>query len=267
MTQYQQKLEAALVPIIGIHSLSTHESAERPFLEDRARLRMGLRDLDRQQNIERIVALAAAEIPDGMTVNPATRDWLNQFFEYAQDVSEEIAQHFWARLLALYIANPDAVFKRTLIALQSLDVWEVKAFIEYCSFAFILESGWRFVFEEAITRREMWGYVQGQDYTQHFINIGLLSPELATMRPRSTRGMKIRYFAKEYALVPPDEAVSKGDGPETSFGYRKFTPTGQQLAKAVKARIYYGYARNLIRTLDAQRNVQFSLLETETTLV
>ena len=263
MTNYQEKLSAALEPVIGIQSLTLNASAELPLLQDRTRLRINQRDLDRQQNIERIVDLASAEIPDGMTENPASRDWLNQFFDYAQDVSDEIAQQFWAKLLALYIANPEAVSKRSLIALHGLDVWEVKAFIEYCSFAFLLESGWPFVFEEAITRREMWGYVQGQDYTQHFINIGLLCPELMTMRPRSTRGIKIRYFAKEYDLVLPDDTGNKAEGSEISLGYRKFTPTGQQLAKAVKARIYYGYARNLIRTLDAQRNVQFKLRETE----
>ena len=263
MTHYQQKLATALEPIIGVQSLAMNHPTERPVLEERARLRVELRDLERQKNIERIAALAAAEIPEGMTENPATRDWLNQFFDYAQDVSDKTTQQLWARLLALYIANPDAVLKRSLIALHQLDVWEAKAFIEYCSFAFILDSGWRFVFEEAITRREMWGYVQGQDYTQHFINIGLLSPELVNMRPRATRGMKISYFAKEYDLILPDETGAKVEGGEICFGYRKFTNTGQQLAKAVKARIYYGYARNLIRTLDAQRNVQFKLRETE----
>ncbi len=264
MTLYIKKLNASIEPLIGLRSLSATDS---PTLEERTLIRLRQRDLDRQRNLERVIALATREMPVELTDNPASRDWLNLFFNYAQDVSDETAQQFWARMLALYIANPDGVFKRSLVALQSLDTWELKAFSEYCSFAFTLESGWRFVFEDMLTRREMWGYVQGQDYTQHFINIGLLSPELATMRPRSMRSMKVRYFSKEYELTPPDEAASKGDGLEISFGYRKFTPTGQQLAKAVKARIYNGYARNLIRTLDAQRNVQFRLLETEEALL
>ncbi len=263
MTKYDQKFAATLEPVIGTYTLTPQESSQSSSLEDRARLRITGRDLARQQNIERIVGLAAVESPDSLNDSPATRDWLNQFFDYAQDVADVNTQQVWARLLAIYVANPDTVFKRTLIALHQMDVWEVKAFIEYCSFAFVLDSGWRFVFEEAITRREMWGYVQGQDYTQHFINIGLISPELINMRPKATRGMKISYFAKEYDLVLPDETGAKVEGSEISFGYRKFTATGQQLAKAVNARIYYGYARNLIRTLEAQRNVQFKLRETE----
>ncbi len=262
MTNYQQKLATTLKPIIGAESLCI-ETSERPFLEDRARLRVGQRELERQQNIERIVELATAETPEGITENPATRDWLSRFFEYAQDISDETSQRLWARLLALYIANPDGVFKRSLIALHGFDTWEVKAFIEYCSFAFTLESGWHFVFEEAITRREMWGYVQGQDYTQHFINIGMLSPELNNMQPSISQGMKIGYFSKEYELVEQEDAATRINGLDIGFGYRKFTPIGQQLATAVKARVYHGYARNLIRTLDAQRNVQFRLLESE----
>ena len=79
MTNYQQKLATTLKPIIGAESLCIETSSERPFLEDRARLRVGQRELERQQNIERIVELATAESPEGITENPATRDWLSRF--------------------------------------------------------------------------------------------------------------------------------------------------------------------------------------------
>ena len=75
--------------------------------------------------------------------------------------------------------------------------------------------------------------------------------------------MKIGYFSKDYELVELEDTATRINGLDIGFGYRKFTTTGQQLALAVKARVYNGYARNLIRTLDAQRNVQFRLLESE----
>lgn len=263
MSQYLQKFTAALEPVIGAQSFSHSEPADPALLEDRARQRISRRDMHRQQNIERIVGLAAAELPDGINDHQTAGDWLNQYFDYAQDVADETSQQVWAKLLAQYVANPESVSKRSIIALHGMDAWEIKAFIEYCSFAFILENGWRFVFEETITRREMWGYVQGQDYTQHFIDIGLLSQEQIVVRPRAVRSLKIRYFAKEYELVKPEDTGARGDGAEACYSYRKFSPIGQQLSKAVKARVYHGYARNLIRTLDAQRKVQFKLLENE----
>ena len=73
MPRYPQKLTAALEPIIGAPSLNINGGTERPFLDDRARLRISQRDLDRQQNIERIVELAAADNPDALTETPASR--------------------------------------------------------------------------------------------------------------------------------------------------------------------------------------------------
>ncbi|MDD5034535.1 MAG: DUF2806 domain-containing protein [Methylococcaceae bacterium] len=256
MTDYPNKFIRAIEPLIG--ALPSAASLQDSSLEQRASLRMARRDWERQRNIERVVELAAAESPLESNDNPASRDWLNLFFEFAQDIADETAQPFWARLLAAYIANPDTVFKRTLVQLRSMDQWELEAFIEYGSFAFALESGWRFMFEEALTRQEIWGYVRGNDYTQHFINIGLLSAEMSVMRARSSRGMRIAYQERQYELAAPKSADI-----EASFGYRKFTPTGQQLARAVRAQTYYGYARNLIKALDVERNVQFNLLTTE----
>lgn len=265
MTDFSSKLAADLAPIIGTESLPATESAVRPSLAERARLRQDLQAVRRQQNIERIVELATAEVPAEISEEAASEDWLNLFFEFAGDVSDETAQQVWARVLALRIANADAVFKRTLVQLRNLDQWELNAFSDYCAFAFALESGWRFVFEEALTRREIWGYVQGNDYTQHFINIGLLSPELSVMRPRSSRGMRIRYQQNQYELAASrKQQDEQGEDTDPSFGYRKFTPAGQQLAGAVRPKTYNGYARNLIKVLDSEWNVRFNLLETET---
>lgn len=263
MTTFLHKLTNSIESLIGPESLPGSESAAvGPSLEERAQLRVNRHEIQRQQNIERIVELAAAELPGEVSEGAVSRDWLIQFFDFAQDVSEASAQQFWARILATYIANPDAIFKRTLVQLRSLDQWELEAFIEYCSFSFALESGWRFMFEESLTRQEIWGYVQGNDYTQHFINIGLLSAETAVMRPAAAKGLRIRYFEKEYELAEPAKADGENaQTPDPRFGYRKFTPTGQQLAKAVHAKTYYGYARNLIKALDSERKVQFNLIE------
>jgi hypothetical protein len=262
MTNFLTKLTTSIEPLIGAESLPSADSTPHQFLEERARLRVERREIQRQENIERIVALVAAEVPGEVSEEAVSRDWLIQFFDFAQDVSDESLQQFWARVLATYIANPDAIFKRTLAQLRNMDRWELDAFIEYCAFSFALESGWRFMFEENLTRQEIWGYVRGNDYTQHFINIGLLSPETAIMRPAVSKGLRIRYFEKEYELAAPSKA--EGDNaqiPDPCVSYRKFTPAGQQLAKAVRTKTYYGYARNLIKALDSERNIHLNLVE------
>lgn len=262
MTNFLTKLTTSIEPLIGLESLPPTESTPHHSLEERTRLRVDRREIQRQRNIERIVELVAAEVPREVSEEAVSSDWLIQFFDFAQDVSDENAQQFWARVLATYIANPDFIFKRTLAQLRNMDQWELDAFIEYCAFSFTLESGWRFMFEDNLTRQEIWGYVRGNDYTQHFINIGLLSPETAIMRPTVSKGLRIRYFEKEYELASPAKAQDDDAKiPDPRFGYRKFTPAGQQLAKTVRTNTYYGYARNLIKALDSERNVQFNLVE------
>jgi hypothetical protein len=274
MTEYQKIFNDVLSSKPFFDSLLPGDEAKLPELESRVATRANALAGLRQQNLERILGLAQQAAAPA-EINKAVQHsdgWLAQFLNFAQDVTGETAQQFWADILASYLANPDSVFKRSLFQLQQMDVWELEAFIEYCAFSFSLESGWRFMFEEALTRQELWGYVQGNDYTQHFINIGLLSGDISTLNARSARGMRIRYTEKEYELQRPAAvqidiaAAERIDGVVTTpaaFGYRKFTPAGQQLAHAVRAKTFYGYARNMIKALEIERGVVFQLIETE----
>jgi hypothetical protein len=263
MTDFLAKLTASIEPLIGADSLPSEAAAPRPPLEERARLRVDRREILRQQNIERIVELAVAEMPVEVCEGQVPNDWLIQFFDVAQDVCDDRAQPIWARLLALGIADPDAIFRRTLTHLKNMDQWELEAFVEYCGFSFLLESGWRFIFEDEFTRQQIWGYVRGNDYTQHFINIGLLSPETALIRPTSSKGLRIRYFDQEYELASSSNAEA-AHTQDACIGYRKFTPVGQQIGMAIRSRAFYGYARNIIKALGSERHIPFTLIERPT---
>lgn len=265
MTEYQKTFEDVLTNKPAFAGLLPWDDANLPELESRALAREKRLAVIRQQNLEHILGLAQASTPTEINkAVPHSDGWLTQFINCAQDVTGETAQQFWADILASYLANPDSVFKRSLFQLQQMDLWELEAFIDYCAFSFSLESGWRFMFEEALTRPEMWGYVQGNDYTQHFINIGLLSADIGTLNARNSRGMRIRYTEREYVLQPPAPVqTDAADAPPAAFGYRKFTPAGQQLARAVRAKTFYGYARNLIKALETERGVVFQVIETE----
>jgi hypothetical protein len=271
MTEYHKIFNDVLSNKPFFDGLSPWDETKQPELESRAATRANTLAGLRQQNLERILGLAqqAAAPAEINKAVPHSDGWLVQYLNFAQDVTDETAQQFWADILVNYLADPDSVFKRSLFQLHQMDLWELEAFTEYCAFSFRLESGWRFMFEEALTRQELWGYVQGNDYTQHFINIGLLSGDISTLNARSARGMRIRYMEKEYELQRPvavQTDAAQIDGLITTsaaFGYRKFTPAGQQLAHAVRAKTFYGYARNLIKALDSERGVVFQLIETE----
>ncbi|QFY41953.1 DUF2806 domain-containing protein [Candidatus Methylospira mobilis] len=274
MSDYQKIFNDVLSNKPFFDGLTPWDDAKVSELEARAATRADKLAGLRQQNLERILGLAQqVAVPGEINkMAPHSDGWLAQFLSFAQDVTDERAQQFWADILAHYIADPDSIFKRSLFQLHQMDMWELEAFIEYCAFSFSLESGWRFMFEEALTRQELWGYVQGNDYTQHFINVGLLSGDISTLHARSARGMRIRYAEKEYALqfsasAQTEFTAAGGEDAavpaQAAFGYRKFTPAGQQLARAVRSKTFYGYARNLIKALDSERGVVFQLIESE----
>jgi hypothetical protein len=264
MTEFLSKLTASVETYMGRDALSwlAEEAGEgTDALGTRALARLHRREIEHQRNLERIVELASEELQEDVSSDAVAADWLALYFDLAQDVEQDPAQRLWARLLALQVAVPDAVYKRTLVHLHRMEQWEVEAFAEYCSFAFAFESGWRFVFDEALTRQEIWGYVRGNDYTQHFINIGLLAPELAPLAAAQSKGLLIRYYEKQYELMGQPPASTDDPQEPAQVGYRRFTVAGQQLTKAIRAKTYYGYARNVIKALECERRVEFRPVE------
>jgi len=265
MTAFLSKLTNSVEPYLGREALAwlPEASADGPdTLGSRALSRLHRRESERQRNLERIVELASEEMQEDVADDVVAADWLALFFDLAQNAGTDLPQHLWARLLAVQVAIPDAVFKRTLLHLHAMDHWEIEAFAEYCSFAFAFESGWRFVFDETITRPQMWGYVRGNDYTQHFITIGLLASEMATLAAGPSKGLRLRYYENEYELKGMIQPAQGEKSRETAvIGYRRFTVTGQQLTKAIRAKTYYGYARNVVQALAREHDVLLQALD------
>lgn len=257
------RFAALLSPVVGE---ATVRAAREPdaaagaaSLAERAAQRIDQREWVRQARIEQMIGLAAAEFAPLQGEAPADSAWLSRFFALAQDAESEAEQEIWARLLAQELAEPGACSKRALDFLAAMDAWELAGFAEYCAFAFTFESGWRFMFDEDSARREMWAYGRESDFSQHFIGIGLLSAEVGMIKPRSARGLRLCYQGRTYELR---DAASSLSGASTSeLTYRKFTPIGQQLAGAIRAKSRFGYARNLLKTLGAERGLEFALIE------
>lgn len=256
MSKLLNKLVDVSTAVLGEQAFRLPGDSEAgPSFESRILARTAHREAKRQRNIERILELAAAELPGYPSQDPVRTDWLDTFFRLAQDVSEAETQEFWARVLAKEAAAPGFYSHRALVCLSQMEAWELTGFSEYCAFVFAFESGWRFLFDETLTRQEMWSYVRGNDLTQHFIGMGLLSPETGILSVNS-RGLRIGYFDRAYEVSKP---VPDEDPGEVS--YRKFSVTGHQLAAAVRVKPFYGYARNLIKRMRDERGVALDLVE------
>ena len=166
----------------------------------------------------------------------------------------------WARWLAAEIAAPGAISRRTLAFLRTLDAWELESFHEYGAFAFAFESGWRFLFEDDRARRELWTYGREVDLTTHWVEIGLLSPEVSTLFTGKSRGLRIVYRQRTWQLTAIDQDAAATEPTATGLRYRKFTAIGQQLADAMTFKTFNGYARNVIKALQGTVGLGFEEL-------
>lgn len=96
---------------------------------------MLLREHRKKTNRDLIAGQAALELKgkqvDG---NPVDKDWVIQFFESAENVSDEEMQIIWARLLAGEVQQPGTFSKRAIHALKLMSAREaeaLKALVDY----------------------------------------------------------------------------------------------------------------------------------------
>ena len=102
-------------------------------LEDRTEQRVRRREAKRQKNLEAITAQAAREIPGSVSDHPVDKDWVAQFFNHCQDVSNEQMQALWSRLLAGEVAKPGSFSLRTLASTRTLSKHDADLFTRFCA--------------------------------------------------------------------------------------------------------------------------------------
>ncbi len=122
--------------VVQIDSTETKEIAERAIK------RMLLQEMRKQQNIEAIVDKAYEELKDDTVVSnePVDDDWLVRFFNSVEDVSNEVVQNIWSRVLAGEIKRPSTFSLRTLETLKNLSQYEAELFQRYSSFVMRSEA-------------------------------------------------------------------------------------------------------------------------------
>lgn len=84
-----------------------------------------------------------SENPDIKVSNDIDRDWINKFFEYAQDITDEDLKILWARILAGEIRQSGSVSRRTLSILYNLSKKEALIFENICGYAYKLGNSYQ----------------------------------------------------------------------------------------------------------------------------
>lgn len=107
-------------------------------IENRAIDRLFTQQIRKQDNIEKVLQIAYNETANEQEVSgePVNEDWLNRFFNYAEDVSNEDMQTIWGKILAGEIKQPNSYSIRVLELLKNITKSEADVFLEFVKYSF-----------------------------------------------------------------------------------------------------------------------------------
>src|ERR1039457_72240 len=106
-------------------------------LAQRAEHRVTSKETKRQNNIENIAHFSVNEISnETVSANPVNEDWLDRFFNIAQDINDNDMQNLWGKVLAGEVAKPGSYSLRCLEALRNMTQAEAEMFQKLCTICF-----------------------------------------------------------------------------------------------------------------------------------
>lgn len=194
-------------------------------IQQRGLVRMIEVEAIKQQNIEQITARAVNEIAEDAKPQDMEKDWISNFFDNCELVSDTEMQSLWAKILAGEANKPGTYSKRTVNNVSSLDKNEANQFTTLCRFGWMIGPVTPLIYD-----------VTGEIYTKngltfsvlnHLDAIGLVTLQDLSgyVRQQLPKKFHVHYYGEAIQVELPDEA--KGI---MSLGKVLLTKMGQELA-------------------------------------
>jgi len=218
----------------GVEISGPGEEPALPSLDERIERRLSYQQAKRQRNLEAISQVAADELrtADEVSDEPVDEDWISRFFLNAEDVSNEMMQRIWGKILAGEVKKPGSYSVRTLEVTRNLTQSEAEAFANVGRLA-VEAGGKAFVLDPD---NQNWLL---EKYGISLVNL-LLLQELGLMYPT---GLK---FVMHKAEEDRQEIFILGDH---CLVVERPADTPQQSLPAV---VLTGVGKELIRLVDRQ---------------
>src|SRR6267142_1327799 len=191
---------------------------EKQDLLRRAAHRWSYLESRRQGVIEAIVEESKQLLPQSVSREPVSDDWLVQFFEDCKDVGGREMQAIWARILTGEVTTPGRYSRRTLQLLKTFEYRDARAFFQYCSVAFSQADNSHFTLQNGATDTAL-KTLDSFPIESHLISLGLVASDLRLYGFSQLNDWKIKYFDKNLSFVaeqqlksfspyrPPEKAV------------------------------------------------------------
>jgi hypothetical protein len=101
---------------------------QNPELAYRAKQRLLLREIEGQENLEKIASIALKALPEMVSDAPISDGWRRKFFSEAENICDDDLQTVWGKLLAGEITSPGSVSVRTIDTLRLLSQGDAATF-------------------------------------------------------------------------------------------------------------------------------------------
>jgi hypothetical protein len=223
-------------------------------LEQRAMLRMVQQEARKQENIESITAKAIGDLDPDAKPEAIEQDWLANFFDKCDLVSDQEMQSVWGRILAGEANRPGTFSKRTIELVNSLDKKDAHLFTTLCGFAWVIGGVTLLVYDLEDTIYTNAG-LQFEKLT-HLESLGLIRFEALSgfERRRFMKSASVAYHGQGLRIEFPKEKDNR-----LTTGHALLTAAGQQLAPLCGSKPVDGFMEYVLNKWAADNVIAHSV--------
>ncbi|CAE6693294.1 DUF2806 domain-containing protein [Paraburkholderia nemoris] len=235
---------------------------EVPLLQ-RAAARVAHVEEKKQINIENVVQHAANKIDDDVSDVAVDETWTTRFFASASEVSDELMQEVWGKVLAGEIKQPGSFGLRALEVLRNLTVAEADAFRRLCYLRvenFVFKTSFSLSFDAyGITYSDILT-LSGAGLVHEQSDLAV-SFSLPCVKPYQGAWL----FMEESTTSVVEASVSKAANKE--FGALFLTAVGEQLARLIEPSPNWDFMRAVSQHIGGALSVKVWKADVETNLL
>lgn len=196
----------------------------------------------KQINIENIIQQSIEELPDNAEVEKLDEDWLANFFDKCENISNEKMQTMWSKILTNEATKPRSFSKRTIDIVSNMDKKDAETFTRFCQFVWNLGIPVPIIFEadnyEILADNNM-----SLETLNHLQSIGLITMSLPIRYTRCKLPKKTIYAYFDKFM---EFEFTKEEDNEFEVGNYLLTNAGIELFKVCNPQPNSKYLENIV---------------------
>jgi hypothetical protein len=242
-------------------------NAEEQEIAFRAAERLTFMEMRRQKNIDAIVDTASKFLPKSVDEKPVDDDWMVQFIQQSQDISDAEMQQLWAKILAGEVSKPKTFSRRTLERVRTVGRDEAELFTKVCRTMWGWKENYLFRINEEVANKFDKEIGINAYALNHLKNIGLLSAKEIWYGIEELDTFGAGYFSEDFTLSWPNGKSPKSDSPFPApprpFTITPLTDVGMELATIVSCEPIPNFGKEIMEEIAKEYEMTLTISSAE----